>query len=133
MKCLCSEYERKSETNQIKVKDHLVVQLFLNIAAYQKGESQGQGSLVGCHLWGHTELDMTEATQQQQQLIGNISGVRRKKTISRNCIFSKTSKIILICTQILKGDYRFSYYGSFGDHNSIIFLLTNHDTMILSE
>ena len=26
------------------------------------GESQGQGSLVGCHLWGHTELDRTEAT-----------------------------------------------------------------------
>ena len=25
------------------------------------------GSLVGCCLWGHTELDMTEATQQQQQ------------------------------------------------------------------
>ena len=21
----------------------------------------GTGSLVGCHLWGHTELDMTEA------------------------------------------------------------------------
>ena len=31
------------------------------------GESQGWGSLVGCHLWGHTELDTTEATQQQQQ------------------------------------------------------------------
>ena len=30
------------------------------------GESQGLGSLVGCHLWGRTELDMTEATQQQQ-------------------------------------------------------------------
>ena len=26
------------------------------------GESQGQRSLVGCHLWGHTELDTTEAT-----------------------------------------------------------------------
>ena len=26
------------------------------------GESQGQGSLVSCHLWGHTESDMTEAT-----------------------------------------------------------------------
>ena len=26
------------------------------------GESQGQRSLVGCHLWGGTELDMTEAT-----------------------------------------------------------------------
>ena len=26
------------------------------------GESQGQWGLVGCHLWGHTESDMTEAT-----------------------------------------------------------------------
>ena len=26
------------------------------------GESQGWGSLVGCHLWGHTESDMTEVT-----------------------------------------------------------------------
>ena len=31
------------------------------------GESQGQRSLVGCRLWGPTELDTTEATQQQQQ------------------------------------------------------------------
>ena len=29
------------------------------------GESQGQGSLVGCRLWGRTESDTTEATQQQ--------------------------------------------------------------------
>ena len=29
------------------------------------GESQGRGSLVGCRLWGRTELDTTEATQQQ--------------------------------------------------------------------
>ena len=26
------------------------------------GESQGQRSLVGCHLWGRTESDTTEAT-----------------------------------------------------------------------
>ena len=26
------------------------------------GESQGRGSLVGCRLWGHRELDMTEVT-----------------------------------------------------------------------
>ena len=26
------------------------------------GESQGRGSLVGCRLWGRTELDMIEAT-----------------------------------------------------------------------
>ena len=31
------------------------------------GESQGEGSLVGCRLWGRTESDTTEATQQQQQ------------------------------------------------------------------
>ena len=30
-------------------------------------KSQGQRSLVGCHLWGRTELDMTEVTQQHQQ------------------------------------------------------------------
>ena len=29
------------------------------------GESQGRGSLVGCHLWGRTELDTTEANEQQ--------------------------------------------------------------------
>ena len=26
------------------------------------GESQGQGSLVGCRLWGHTESDTTDVT-----------------------------------------------------------------------
>ena len=26
------------------------------------GESQGPGSLVGCRLWGRTELDTTEVT-----------------------------------------------------------------------
>ena len=31
------------------------------------GESQGRGSLVGCHLWGPTESEMTKVTQQQQQ------------------------------------------------------------------
>ena len=31
------------------------------------GESQGQGSQVGCRLWGCTESDTTEVTQQQHQ------------------------------------------------------------------
>ena len=31
------------------------------------GESQGWRSLVGCCLWGRTESETTEATQQQQQ------------------------------------------------------------------
>ena len=35
----------------------------------------GMGSLVGCHLWGRTESDTTEAMQQQQQqsLDSNLS------------------------------------------------------------
>ena len=32
------------------------------IPVFLPGESQGQGSLVGCCLWGRTESDMTEAT-----------------------------------------------------------------------
>ena len=32
------------------------------------GESQGRGSLVGCRLWGRTELDTTEVTYQQQRI-----------------------------------------------------------------
>ena len=31
------------------------------------GESQGRQSLVGCHLWGCTESDTTEATYHQHQ------------------------------------------------------------------
>ena len=31
------------------------------------GETQGHGSLVGFHLWGHTDSDTTVVTQQQQQ------------------------------------------------------------------
>ena len=34
------------------------------------GESQGWESLAGCRLWGRTESDTTEVTQQQQQQIG---------------------------------------------------------------
>ena len=33
------------------------------------GESQGQGSLASCRLWGRIESDTTEATYQQQQQI----------------------------------------------------------------
>ena len=36
------------------------------------GESQGWGSLVGCRLWGHTESNTTEVTQQHQQHALNI-------------------------------------------------------------
>ena len=35
------------------------------------GESQGRRSLVGCRLWGRTESDTTEATQQQYLPLSN--------------------------------------------------------------
>ena len=35
--------------------------------AFLPGDSQGRGNLEGCRLWGRTESDTTEATQQQQQ------------------------------------------------------------------
>ena len=35
---------------------------WLSTPVFLPGESQGPGSLVGCRLWGRTELDTTEAT-----------------------------------------------------------------------
>ena len=36
------------------------------------GESQGRGSLVGYRLWGRTESDTTEVTQQQQLIYSSL-------------------------------------------------------------
>ena len=33
-----------------------------NPLQFLPGESQGRGNLVGCHLWGRTELDTTDVT-----------------------------------------------------------------------
>ena len=35
--------------------------------AFLPGEAQGRGCLVGCHLWGPTESDMTEVTEHRQR------------------------------------------------------------------
>ena len=40
------------------------------------GESQRRGSLVGYHLWGRTESDTTEATQQQQHFHQLLTEIR---------------------------------------------------------
>ena len=48
------------------------------IPVFLPGESQGRGSLVGCRLWGHTESDTTEATEQQQQQQTNILQSRNR-------------------------------------------------------
>ena len=61
------------------------------------GESQGWRSLVGCHLWGRTESDMTEVTQQQQQQHASFSAVlsplpleeihQSFQHLRKNCLF----------------------------------------------
>ena len=52
------------------------------------GESQGRGSLVGCRLWGRTESDTTEVTQQQQQHLSAETVVRGgKETASEYLMF----------------------------------------------
>ena len=39
------------------------------------GESQGQGSLVGCHLWGRTESDTTEQLSSSSNILFSIMAV----------------------------------------------------------
>ena len=58
------------------------------------GESQRRGSLMGCHLWGHTESDTTEATWWQQQQHGHKHGdliqydwCPYNKRDSQECVF----------------------------------------------
>ena len=41
-------------------------------SVFLPGESQEQGSLVGCRLWGRTESDTTEVTLEQQQQQWNL-------------------------------------------------------------
>ena len=64
------------------------------------GESQGRRSLVGCRQWGRTELDTTDATQQQQQLLSSIG--QRGKLHRLLDIFVQT-------IQFLLGEYLNSY------------------------
>ena len=41
---------------------HLTEKTMAPTPVFLPGESQGQGSLVGCCLWGRTESDTTEET-----------------------------------------------------------------------
>ena len=70
----CSPWGRKESDMTERLPFHSSLSLFTFMHWRRKwqptpvflpGESQGQRSLMGCHLWGHTESDTTEATQQQ--------------------------------------------------------------------
>ena len=70
------------------------------------GESQGRGSLVGCHLWGRTESDTTEATWRQPQtlklwfaavqLLSHVRLFATPWTIARQALLSLTASRSLL-------------------------------------
>ena len=63
------------------------------------GESQGWGGLVGCHLWGRAESDMTEATQQQHSEVICIHKEREKELPVGESFYIFLRKMDSLCTQ----------------------------------
>ena len=59
------------------------------------GESQGRQSLVGCSLWGPTESDTTEATQQQQS-----NQTERGKENSSKGTYLTNSTLWKVCVEV---------------------------------
>ena len=62
------------------------------------GESQGRGSLVGCHLWGRTGSDTTEATSSSSS--SKLYSYHARFTLElcqRACIFPPEGIIINMC------------------------------------
>ena len=67
-------YEERNNMISMETPCKLILEMYFTIIqkyrrrkwqptpVFLPGESQGRGSLVGCRLWGCTELDMTEVT-----------------------------------------------------------------------
>ena len=64
------------------------------------GESQGQGSLVGCRLWGRAEWDKTEVTQQQWYNKRDIMKLSTEELMFWTVVFEKILKSPLKCKEI---------------------------------
>ena len=67
------------------------------------GESQGWGSLVGYRLWGHTESDTTEVSEQQHQHAAflQIHGTCFRQKGMPYTLFSSWDGFVLIHAYIL--------------------------------
>ena len=65
------------------------------------GESQGRWSLVGCRLWGRTESDTTEATQQQQQASLSITNSRSSPKLMSIESVMLSSHHLILCRPLL--------------------------------
>ena len=78
------------------------------------GESQGQRSLVGCHLWGRTESDMTEAMQQQQTFRSLL--VKLSWLLLARCVITSFSTNHLQPNDALQLTISYSYFNSHSNH-----------------
>ena len=82
------------------------------------GESQGQGSLVGCHLWGrrvgHDWRDLAAAVYLEQTLFLNTPLPRGPPNTSRPTSFSCASLYCVFFTNwgFMGVFYRLKFYGS---------------------
>ena len=63
---------------------------------YLPGESQGWGSLVGCRLWGHTELNTSDVTQQQQHRTRDYHVMTNPDSILKSRDITLPTKVHLV-------------------------------------
>ena len=70
----------KSQTqlNDFTFPFHALEKEMATTLVFLPGESQGWGSLVDCPLWGRTESDTTEETQQQKHRLINLEEPKLK-------------------------------------------------------
>jgi len=61
--------ERKNLGKATEIRNSL-----LSLSSVLTWRIPGRGSLVACRLWGRTESDTTEATQQQQESEMHVAG-----------------------------------------------------------
>ena len=81
------------------------------------GESQGRGSLMDCRLWGHTESDTTEVTQQHVWMwqLDYIESWAPKNWCFWTVVLEKTLESPLDCKEIQpvhsEGDQLRDFFG----------------------
>ena len=74
------------------------------------GESQGQGSLVGCRLWGHTESDTTEVTSSSKLVDMFLKKTLLKVWISGNYIQTRRwHKEVNLISSVINTPYALFY------------------------